>query len=57
MLMKLGLEWELDKMMMMLSEPSVHDFGKKKKILRDNDLEDVELFLDLWWVDSTSKRN
>jgi hypothetical protein len=47
--MKLGLEWGLDKMMMTLTEPSVHD---KKKIL-----EDVELLLDLWWVDSASKRN
>jgi hypothetical protein len=43
--------------MMTLAEPSVHDFGKKKKILGDNDLEDVELLLDLWWVDSASKRN
>jgi hypothetical protein len=49
-LMMLGL----DKMMMTLAEPSVHD---KKKILEDNDLEDVELLLDLWWVDSASKRN
>jgi hypothetical protein len=55
--MKLGLEWGLDKMMMMLVELSIHDFGKKKKILGDNDFEDVELLLDLWWVDSTSKRN
>jgi hypothetical protein len=39
--MKLGLEWGLNKMMMTLAEPSVHDFGKKKKILGDNDLEDV----------------
>jgi hypothetical protein len=52
----LGLEWGLDKMMMTLAEPSVHDFDKKK-ILGDNDLEDVELLLDLWWVDSVSKRN
>jgi hypothetical protein len=43
--------------MMRLAEPSVHDFGKKKKIMGDNYLEDVELFLDLWWVDSASKRN
>jgi hypothetical protein len=57
MLIKLGLEWGLDKMMMTLAELSVHDFGKKKKILGDNDLEDVELLLDLWWVDSASKRN
>jgi hypothetical protein len=57
MLMKLGLEWGLDKMMMMVVEPSIHDFGKKKKILGDNDFEDVELLLDLWWVDSASKRN
>jgi hypothetical protein len=52
MLMKLGLKCGLDKMMMTLAEPSVHDFGKKKKILGDNDLD-----LDLWWVDSVSKRN
>jgi hypothetical protein len=51
--MKLGL----DKMMMALAEQSVHNFDKKKKILRENDLEDVELLLDLWWVDSASKRN
>jgi hypothetical protein len=57
MLMKLWLEWGLDKMMMTLAELNVHDFDKKKKILGDNDLEDVELLLDLWWVDSTSKRN
>jgi hypothetical protein len=44
--MMLGLEWGLDKMMMMLAKPSVHDFDKKK-ILGDNDLEDVELLLDL----------
>jgi hypothetical protein len=49
--MKLGL----DKMMMTLAEPSVHD--KKKKILGDNDLEDVELLLALWWVDFASRRN
>jgi hypothetical protein len=57
MLMKLGLEWGLDEMMMTLVEPSVHDFGKKKKILGDNDFEDVGLLLDLWWVDFASKRN
>jgi hypothetical protein len=55
--MKLELEWGLDKMMMTLVELSVHDFDQKKKILRDNDLEDVELLLDLWWVDYASKRN
>jgi hypothetical protein len=55
--MMLGLEWGLDKMMMTLAEPSIHDFDKKKKILGDNDLEDVELLLNLWWVDSVSKRN
>jgi hypothetical protein len=44
-------------MMMTLVELSVHDFDKKKKILGDNDLEDVELLIDLWWVDSVSKRN
>jgi hypothetical protein len=47
------LEWGLDKMMMTLVEPSVIDFGKKKKILGDN----VVLPLDLWWVDPASKRN
>jgi hypothetical protein len=52
----LGLEWGLDKMMT-LAELSVHDSDKKKKILKDNDWEDVELLLDLWWVDSASKRN
>jgi hypothetical protein len=55
--MKLGLEWGLAKMIMTLAELSVHDFYNKKKILGDNDLEDVELLLDLWWVDSASKRN
>jgi hypothetical protein len=54
--MMLGLEWGLDKMMT-LEELSVYDFDKKKKILEDNDLEDVELLLDLWWVDFASKRN
>jgi hypothetical protein len=44
-------------MMMKLVELSVHDFDKKKKILGDIDLEDVELLIDLWWVDSVSKRN
>jgi hypothetical protein len=53
--MRLGLGWGLDKMMT-LAEPSVLDFGKKK-ILRDNDVEDVELPLDWLWVDSASKRN
>jgi hypothetical protein len=38
--MMLGLEWGLDKMMMTLAEPSVHDFDKKKKILGDTDLEE-----------------
>jgi hypothetical protein len=51
--MKLGLEWGLDKMVMTLVESSVLDFSKKKKILGDN----VVLPLDLWWVDSASKRN
>jgi hypothetical protein len=46
----------LDKMMT-LAELSVHDFDKKEKILEDSDFEHVELLLDLWWVDSTSKRN
>jgi hypothetical protein len=50
--MRLGLGWEVGKMMMTLVELSVLDFGKKK-ILRDN----VVLPLDWWWVDSASKRN
>jgi hypothetical protein len=54
-LMTLGLEWELDKMMI-LAEPSVHDFNKKEEILKDIDFEHVELLLD-WWVGSASKRN
>jgi hypothetical protein len=54
--MTLGLEWGLDKMMTLV-EPSVHDFDKKEKILEDIDFKHVELLLDLWWVDSTSKRN
>jgi hypothetical protein len=54
--MVLGLEWGLDRMMT-LAEPSVHDFDKKEKILEDSDFEHVELLLDLWWVDSASKRN
>ena len=52
----LGLESGLDKIMT-LAEPSVHNFDKKEKILEDNDFEHVELLLDLWWVDSASKRN
>jgi hypothetical protein len=56
MLMMLGLEWGLDKMMT-LAEPSVHDFDKKEKILEDSDFEHVELLLDFWWVDFASKRN
>jgi hypothetical protein len=56
MLTMLGLEWGLDKMMT-LAEPSVHNFDKKKRIQEDNDWEDVELLLDLQWVDSASKRN
>ena len=55
-LMRLGLEWRLGKMMMTLVELNVLDFGKKK-ILGDNDFEDVELLLDLWWVDSAFKRS
>jgi hypothetical protein len=54
--MKLGLEWGPNKMMT-LTEPSVHDFDKKKEILEDIDFEHEELLLDLWWVDSASKRN
>jgi hypothetical protein len=55
-LMKLGLEWGPNKMMT-LTELSVHDFDKKKEILEDIDFEHEELLLDLWWVDSASKRN
>jgi hypothetical protein len=55
-LMTLGLEWGLDKMMT-LAEPSIHDFDKKDKILEDIDFDHVELLLNLFWVDSTSKRN
>jgi hypothetical protein len=40
-LIRLGLGWGLDKMMM-LAKLSVLDFGKEK-ILGDNDVEDVEL--------------
>jgi hypothetical protein len=54
--MTLGFEWGLDKMMM-LAEQSVHDFDKKEKILEDIDFEHVELPINLWWVDSASKRN
>ena len=54
-LMTLGLEWGLDKMMT-LAEPSVHDFDKNEEILKDIDFENVELLLDLW-VGSASKRN
>jgi hypothetical protein len=54
-LMKLGLEWGPNKMMT-LTELSVHDFDKKKEILEDIDFEHEELLLDLWWVDSASKR-
>jgi hypothetical protein len=56
MSMTLGLKWGPDKMMT-LAEPSVYDFDKKKEILEDIDFEHVELLLDLWWVDSASKRN
>jgi hypothetical protein len=53
--MTLGLEWGLDKMMMLV-ELSVHDFDMSEEILKDMDFEHVELLLDLW-VDSASKRN
>jgi hypothetical protein len=53
--MTLGLEWEPDKMMM-LAEPSVHDFDMSEEILEDTNFEHVEFLLDLW-VDSASKRN
>ena len=53
--MTLGLEWGLDKMMM-LAEPSVHGFDMSEEILKDIDFDHVELLLDLW-VDSASKRN
>jgi hypothetical protein len=46
-LMRLGLGWGLDKMMMMPVEPSVHDSDKEKKILEDSDFEHEELLLDL----------
>jgi hypothetical protein len=54
-LMTLGLEWGLDKMMT-LAEPSAHDFDMSEEILKDIDFEHVELLLDLW-VGSASKRN
>jgi hypothetical protein len=44
--MTLGLEWGLDKMMT-LTEPSVHDFDKKEKILEDIDFEHMEFLLHL----------
>jgi hypothetical protein len=53
--MMLGLEWEPDKMMM-LAEPSVHDFDMSEEILEDTNFEHVEFLLDLWF-DSASKRN
>jgi hypothetical protein len=43
--------------MMTLTELSVHDFDKKQEILEDIDFEHEKLLLDLWWVDSASKRN
>jgi hypothetical protein len=53
--MTLGLEWGPDKMMM-LAEPSVHDFDMLEEILKDIDFEHVELLLELW-VGSASRRN
>jgi hypothetical protein len=55
--MKLGLEWGLDKMMRTLAEPSILDSDKEKKILEGSDFEHEGLLLDLWWVDSVSKRS
>jgi hypothetical protein len=55
-LMMLGLEWGLEKMMT-LAKPRAHDFDRKKKILEDNDFKHVELLLDLWWVDYVAKKN
>ena len=55
MLMTLGFEWGLDKMMTPV-EPSILNFDMKEEILRDNDFEHVELFLDSW-AGSTSRRN
>jgi hypothetical protein len=46
-LMTLGLEWGLDKMMT-LAELSVLDFDMKEEIPKDNDFEHVELLLDSW---------
>ena len=54
-LMTLGLEWGLDKMMT-LAEPSILDFDMKEEILKDSDFEHVELLLDLW-AGSVSRRN
>ena len=54
-LMMLGVEWGLDKMMT-LAEPSVLDFDMKEEILKDNDFEHVELLLDSW-AGSASRRN
>jgi hypothetical protein len=53
--MTLGLEWGLDKMMM-LAKPSVHDFDKLEEIPKDIDFEHKELLLGLW-VGSASRRN
>jgi hypothetical protein len=53
--MTLGLEWGLDKMMM-LAESSVHDFDMKEEILKDIDFEHVELLLNLW-ASFASRRN
>jgi hypothetical protein len=49
------LEWGLDKMMI-LAEPSIHDFDMSEEILKDIDFEPVELLLDSL-VGSASKRN
>jgi hypothetical protein len=46
-LMRLGLGWGLDKMMMMPVEPGVHDYDKEQKILEDSDFEHEELLLNL----------
>ena len=53
--MTASLTLGLDKMMI-LAEPSVHDFDMLEEIRKDIDFDHVELLLDLW-VGSVSKRN
>jgi hypothetical protein len=55
MSMTLGHEWGPDKMMM-LAEPSIHDFDMSEEILKGIDFEHEELLLGLW-VGSASRRN